>query len=93
MSGQSLNIHFTSRFKKEVKLAEKRGGDLAKLEKVIGLLRMGAALPARYRDHVLTGNWAGHRECHIEPDWLLIYVIDIPTLVLVRTGSHADLFD
>lgn len=88
-----MNIHFTSRFKKkEVKLAEKRGSDLAKLEKVIGLLRMGAGF-ATTTGSCPDRQLGGHRECHIEPDWLLIYVIDIPTLVLVRTGSHADLFD
>ena len=65
------------------------------LDKVISLLSMGEALPEKNRDHSLSGQWAGHRECHVSPDWLLIYRIDgdILVLTLTRTGTHADLFD
>ena len=67
---------------------------MSELNYVIELLRYDKQLPEKYRDHALTGNWVGHRECHIEPDWLLIYRIIESTLVLslIRTGTHADLF-
>ena len=64
------------------------------LKEVITLLAMGETLPEKYKDHALTGNWSEHRECHIQPDWLLIYRIedDVLVLTLSRTGSHSDLF-
>ena len=88
-------VKFTSAFKKSYKLMKKRGLDLALLDDVIDRLRQGRALEEKYRDHALTGNYAGFRECHIKPDWLLIYLIenDVLTLTLVDTGSHSDLFD
>ncbi len=88
-------VKFTSAFKKSYKLMKKRGLDLALLDDVIDKLRQGKTLEEKYRDHALTGNYVGFRECHIKPDWLLIYLIenDVLTLTLVDTGSHSDLFD
>ena len=73
----------------------KRNLNISLLKEVVTLLSMGEKLPEKYRDHALTGNWVGHRECHISPDWLLIYRIenDILVLTLSRTGSHSDLLD
>ncbi len=88
-------VKFTTAFKKSYKLMKKRGLDLSLLDDVIDALRQGKELNAACRDHALTGNYKGFRECHIKPDWLLIYLVenDILTLTLVNTGSHADLFD
>jgi len=83
----------TGAFKRDAKRAERRGKDLAKLRRLLSLLIEQAPLPERYRDHPLKGKWAGCRDIHIEPDWLLIYQIDGDRLVLLRTGTHADLFD
>jgi len=85
----------TKAFKKDYKRAQKRGLDLIKLQKAVGLLADGVPLPESMRDHELSNNWAHHRECHIAPDWLLIYHIseDVLVLELTRTGSHSDLFD
>ena len=87
-------IRFTSTFKKRYKLMKKRGLDLSLLDEVVDQLRQGKELDEKYRDHMLKGEYAGFHECHIKPDWLLIYLIenDILTLTLVDTGSHADLF-
>ena len=87
-------IKFTSTFKKRYKLMKKRGSDLSLLDEVVDQLRQGKELDEKYRDHMLKGEYAGFHECHIKPDWLLIYLIenDILTLTLVDTGSHADLF-
>ncbi|MDW7798749.1 type II toxin-antitoxin system YafQ family toxin [Streptococcus canis] len=87
-------VKFTSAFKKSYKRIKKRGLDIRLLDDVIDKLRLGQALETKYRDHDLKGNFAGYRECHIKPDWLLIYLIedDILTLTLIDTGSHADLF-
>lgn len=89
-----LKIIFTSRIKKDLKLAQKRGCDIEKLSKVMHILADNKALPEKYKDHSLSGNYSGYRECHIEPDWLLIYKIenDILALILFRTGTHSDLF-
>ena len=72
----------------------KRGANMMLLEEVILLLREQQPLPAKYQDHPLTGNWIGYRDCHIQPDWLLIYRIDDDALILTatRTGSHSDIF-
>jgi mRNA interferase YafQ len=75
-----------------VKPAEKRGKDMTKRRDLILLLAGETPLPARYKDHPLSGEWKHHRDCHIEPDWLLLYKIDDNDLYLVRTGTHADLF-
>ena len=74
---------------------KKQGKDLSRLQAVIDTLLAGVPLDARHRDHALTGNYTGFRECHIQPDWLLIYTIDNNQLILTasRTGSHSDLFD
>jgi len=84
----------TSQFRRDYKLMEKRNVDMSLLDEIISKLAQGVPLPASNRDHALTGNYAGHRECHIAPDWLLIYrvVDDILVLALTRTGSHSDLF-
>lgn len=84
----------TSQFRKDYKLAMKRGRKVALLDQVIARLSLGESLDEKNRDHALTGTWAGHRECHILPDWLLIYRIenDVLVLTLTRTGTHSDLF-
>ena len=89
-----LDIQYSGRFKRDYKRALKRGCNPDLLEEVITLLASEVPPPERYRDHPLTGNYGGHRECHIQPDWLLIYKIekDILTLTLTRTGTHSDLF-
>lgn len=87
-------IKFTAQFKKDLKLAKRQGKDIEKLFSVIEELANGNSLEAKYRDHDLSGNYKGCRECHIEPDWLLIYEIfnDVLVLVLYRSGSHSELF-
>lgn len=89
-----LKIRYSSRFKKDYKVIVKRGYDVKLLEEVLNLLVQEKVLPQKYLDHPLAGNYAGYRECHITPDWLLIYKIekDILTLSLTRTGTHSDLF-
>ena len=84
----------TTQFKKDYKRDIKRGRKIELLEKIVELLAMGEALPEKNRDHELSGDWAGHRECHIQPDWLLVYRIedDVLVLTLARTGTHSDLF-
>ena len=84
----------TTQFKKDFKLAMKRSMKIELLEEVIAMLAMGETLPDKHKDHALTGNWVGHRECHILPDWLLIYRIEdeVRVLTLARTGTHSDLF-
>lgn len=88
-----LELRFTSKFKRDYKRVKRQGKDLAKLESTLGALVRGEALPEAMRDHSLGGTYRGHRECYIEPDWLLIYRIDEEGLVLVatRTGSHGEL--
>ncbi|QOY91244.1 type II toxin-antitoxin system YafQ family toxin [Paludibaculum fermentans] len=81
-----------AQFGRDVKLARKRGKDMAKLHDVILLLIEGSPLPSRYKDHTLGGEWKHFRDCHIQPDWLLIYKIEGEDLYLVRTGTHSDLF-
>ena len=88
-----LLLKTTSRFLKDLKLAKRRGYDLDKLEAIVDLLQVQQSLPPRNKDHTLTGEWNHHRECHIQPDWLLIYRIEATILILERTGTHADLFD
>ena len=89
-----LKIKFLNSFKKDYKRIVKRGYDIALLENVIRMLADGETLPAKYRDHALTGNYSGFRECHITPDWLLIYEVRESELILVlsRTGTYSDLF-
>ncbi len=91
-----LKIEYQGQFKKDFKLAVKRGCDIAEFQKVISLLANEQPLPEKYRDHALVNSreYKGVRECHIQPDWLLIYKIynDRLILKLIRTGSHSDLF-
>lgn len=90
----SLNVVWTNRFKKDYKLAMKRGLAMEELDRAIRLLAREGKLPERYLDHPLGGDWKGFRECHIQPDWLLICAIEnnILVLTLARTGTHSDLF-
>lgn len=87
-------VKFTTRFKKDVKLAQKQGKNLNKLYEIVEKLANCEKLEDKYRDHDLTGSYEGCRECHIEPDWLLIYerFDNVLVLVLNRTGSHSELF-
>ena len=89
-----LEIVWTNQFKRDYKLAIKRHLDIDLLDNIIRCLSNGEPLPDKPKDHALTGNWVGHRECHILPNWLLIYRIDgdVLVLTLARTGSHSDLF-
>lgn len=87
-----LTVQFTTRFKKDLKTIEKRNLNFALLDDIVELLTNEKKLPVNNRDHELTGNWNGHRECHIQPDWLLIYKIEKDVLMLYRTGTHSDLF-
>lgn len=87
-----LDVRYSTKFKKDVKLCSKRGYDMSKLQHVIDTLRIPEPLPAKNDDHNLTGNYAGYRECHLEPDWLLIYKQIDNELRLNRTGTHSDLF-
>ncbi|MCM1046948.1 MAG: type II toxin-antitoxin system YafQ family toxin [Clostridiales bacterium] len=88
------DIVWTTQFKKDYKLALKRHMNIDLLDDIIRALSRGETLPEKNKDHALSGNWEGHRECHILPDWLLIYRIegDLLILTLSRTGTHSDLF-
>lgn len=88
-----LAVRWATRFKRDVKRAEKRGKDMTMLKALVALLAKQETLPYRYRDHALSGGWGGYRDAHIEPDWLLIYRIKGAELQLARTGSHAELFE
>jgi len=89
-----LKISFTNQYLKDLELMKRRNLPKSELDAVVKLLSEEKPLPLKYKDHPLKGNFAGYRECHIRPNWLLMYKIDkkILTLVLVRTGSHSDLF-
>ena len=89
-----LKVRYSSKFKKDFKVIIKRGYNISLFEEVLTLLREETPLPEKYNDHALKGNYIGHRECHITPDWLLIYQIIESELVLYlsRTGTHSDLF-
>lgn len=88
------NISFSNQFKKDFKLCKKRGYDISKLEEVIIILQKNGKLPSKYKPHVLKGNYTGLWECHIKPDWLLVWLQDDNelTLLLTNTGTHSDLF-
>jgi len=94
MATKMRKLEITTRFKKDARIAKKRGLDITKLDAVINSLLSDEILPDKLADHALSGEYHGHRECHIEPDWLLIYLKNDDGLVLtaVRTGSHSDLF-
>ncbi len=89
-----LKVRYSSKFKKDFKTIIRRGYDITLFEDVVGLLREEKPLPENCCDHALKGEYMGHRECHISPDWLLIYKVenDMITLSLTRTGTHSDLF-
>ncbi len=89
-----LTIKYQTAFKKDYKRIKKRGYDTRRLERVVGMLASGQELPAEYKDHSLIGVYKGCRECHIAPDWLLVYEIRETELLLLltRTGSHSDIF-
>ena len=91
----SLRIVATAQFKKDLKRARKRGLDITLLGHVLDDLAAGVPLDARLRDHALVGRYEGFRECHVRPDWLLVYAVDGERLILTaaRTGTHSDLFD
>ncbi|MBP7074328.1 MAG: type II toxin-antitoxin system YafQ family toxin [Rhabdochlamydiaceae bacterium] len=87
-----LALLYMNQFKKDLKLVSKRGKKLSKLNDIIDTLLQEKPLPEKNRNHKLGGDYIDHWECHIEPDWLLIYLKSSKTLTLVRTGSHTDLF-
>ena len=89
-----LDIVWTNQFKKDYKLAIKRHLNIDLLDDIVRKLAACEPLPAKNKDHPLSGNWIGHRECHIQPDWLLVYKVenDLLVLTLSRTGTHSDLF-
>jgi len=87
-----LNLVYTSRFKKDFKRMMSRNKDENKLWDIVDMLIKGEPLPIKCKDHPLGGNWANRRDCHIEPDWLLIYCVRGRDLILERTGTHSDLF-
>lgn len=82
----------TTQFRRDIKRMKKRGYDMQKLHTLIEILVQGMPLASKYQDHALTGKWSDHRDCHIMPDWLLIYRLRSAELILVRTGTHSDLF-
>lgn len=88
-----LEIIQTSRFKRDIKRLQRQGKDLADAQSIIKTLVDKKPLDPKFKGHKLIGNWQGHRDCHIEPDWLLVYKVEENELHLVRTGSHAELFD
>ncbi len=89
-----LNLVVTNQFKRDLKRIRKQGKDLSILQNILQMLVEEKDLDVKYCDHALTGNYIGFRECHIQPDWLLIYMINHQELILTasRTGSHSDLF-
>ncbi len=90
----SRDIVWTTQFKRDYKLALKRHLQIDLLDDIIRALSRGETLPEKNKDHALSGAWSGYRECHIQPDWLLVYRIedDVLVLTLARTGTHSDLF-
>lgn len=85
-------IFQTSQFKKDLKRVGKQGKDLGKLKDLVSVIAKSEVLDERHRDHSLNGKWSGSRDCHIQPDWILIYRVEGDCLFLERTGSHSDLF-
>lgn len=87
-----MKLIYTSQFKKDFKRVLRQRKDLTKLEYVIETLLSNKKLESKFKDHQLSGKWKNHRDCHIEPNWLLIYQLTIDSLILERTGSHSELF-
>jgi mRNA interferase YafQ len=88
----ALELLTTTVFERDLRRVKRQGKDLDKLEAIVNLLQSQEQLPGRYHPHPLRGNWARHWDCHVEPDWLLLYRLTESELILVRTGSHAELF-
>lgn len=95
MSEVKYTVKMTNQFKRDYKQAIKRKMNIELIQEIIIKLANGERLPEKHKDHALKGRWSGHRECHVQPDWLLIYRIenDVLVLTLSRTGTHSDLFD
>jgi len=87
-----LELHYTNQMKRDLRLAKKRGKDLKKLKEITDLLQAKKNLLEKHCNHRLSGNYKGHWECHIQPDWLLIYLLSSEVVTLVRTGTHSELF-
>lgn len=85
-------VFYTGKFRKDFKLAIKRGLDMELIRKVMKDLENGISLDPKYKEHPLSGDYAGNLECHIQPDWLMVYMLDETSVTFVRTGSHSDLF-
>lgn len=88
-----LKLNLTTQFKRDLKLCKKRNYNISMLNAIVNALRIPEALPQKNKDHALKGDYVGRRECHISPDWLLIYRINGDELYLDRTGTHSDLFN
>jgi mRNA interferase YafQ len=88
----AVELRTTSAFEKDLRRVNKQGKDLDKLDTIVNTLQAQEQLPARCHPHPLRGDWAGHWDCHVEPDWLLLYKVTDKALILVRTASHAELF-
>ena len=91
---RKYSVRTSKRYRRELKTVISRGKDASKLEEVIDILASGETLPPYYKDHSLSGQWKGYRECHIEPNWLLVYRIydNVLVLALMSTGTHSDIF-
>lgn len=87
-----LTVKYRNAFKKDVKCAKRRRKDLRKLKRITEIIISNKPLPQECQNHLLVGNYSKHYECHIEPDWLLIYKVEATTVIFERTGSHSDLF-
>ncbi len=87
-----MRLSQTGQFKRDIRKQIRRGKDSSKLRRAVDILMAGEPLPERYQDHPLRGDWKGRRDCHLEPDWVLIYRLCDTELRLERTGSHCDLF-
>lgn len=87
-----LNVIFTNQFKKDYKLCQKRGYNMTLIKSIIQTLSIPEQLNSKHREHILSGNYANKKECHIQPDWLLVYQTTDDKLILHRTGTHSDLF-
>lgn len=87
-----LRVIYPARFRRDVRRMRRQGANIDRLNAVVTTLAMKQPLAFHHRDHALTGNWRGYRECHIQPDWLLIYRVEDDELQLARTGSHSELF-
>jgi mRNA interferase YafQ len=88
----ALDLRTTTAFERDLRRVSKQGKDLDKLETIVNLLQAQKSLPVRCLTHPLRGAWVGHSDCHVDPDWILLYKVTDQTLILVRTGSHAELF-